>query len=153
MIELQLIKYKNGDGKMNDNLKFLLTELLNCGTSDLSLLEDVGLDWVDVIQETKNNGDIIELSSLFNSIIRIGLNNLHYQIQERIEKLEGYELSQDEITELESLKKLNVENDFSTFFNYLDTHFYLIKNKDIYLEYLEEEISKLHDDTSFDLSY
>lgn len=138
-------------------MTYLLSDILECGTADLSVLSDVKYEWSDVIEVAEEFSERITLKSLFNATVRIGLSDLESSIEERIEELqdlrgsEDEELEEDLEEELKSLKKLDVNEDFETFFNFIDTHVYLQKNKEIYDEYLSEEIELFEENTGFNV--
>lgn len=143
---------------MNDRI--LLSAILNCGTSDLSILDGVEYDWGDIVDEAREEYGEITLDSLFNTVIDFGISDLNLRIDEKIDELK-YKIMNTEddgkIERLENiiqlLKKVEPQDDFGIYFNYLDTHVCISKNIDIYLNYLGDEIEEFENNTGFDLQY
>jgi hypothetical protein len=136
----------------NEQMKYLLCALLGCGTSDLSLIGDTTLGWSDIIDRAKGREEEISLGSMFNAIVDLGKNNLKVSIDMRISDLQGEDqLTEEETAELDSLEKLNVEQDISTYFNFLDTHVNFINNEEVYRKYLSDQIDTFEDETGFNL--
>lgn len=129
----------------------LLTELLGCGYSDLTVLEDCKYDFCDVIEHCQMNfGEPLTLNSLARSMFEIGIINISEAIQERIEELrEIEEASEAEAEELQELVSLNPNEDIESFHNFLDTSIYFVNNSDIYHKYLEEALDNFADDTGY----
>lgn len=128
---------------MNDSINTLLTFVCDCGYGDLSKIEDMDSDFLymclDEIRQT--NGDF-SLQNILSVAVDLVKTHLIDTINERIEDAEN-----EEDEELASaLEKLNPEEDFDYFINYLDTHIYLSNYNDYEnlipdeLEYLENQI-------------
>lgn len=140
-----------------EKMQHLLMAILDCGSADISILEGVEYDWSEVIEVAEEHYERITLKTLFNSVVHIGMTYLEEAIEDRIEDLrelvdDDSEEDESLSEELESLEKLDVEEDFETFFNFLDTHVYLQKNKEIYDEYLSEEIELFEENTGFNVN-
>lgn len=143
---------------MNDRI--LLSAILNCGTADLSILDGVEYDWGDIVDEAREEYGEITLDSLFSTVIDFGISDLNLRIDEKIDELK-YKIMNTEddgkIERLENiiqlLKKVEPQDDFGIYFNYLDTHVCISKNIDIYLNYLGDEIEEFENNTGFDLQY
>lgn len=133
-----------------DNKDYILACVLDCGIADISIIEDCKYDWNEIVEDTKTNYGNVNLGNIFFTIMNFGQGDLANKISERIEELEGQEeRGVEESEELESLKKLDVYEDIETFFNYLDTHVYIIKNEEIYRKYLEEALDDFEENTGF----
>ena len=50
----------------------ILTYLLNCGTADLSMLDDINYDLDDILDELVEN-NCLSLNNLFESVFRKGI--------------------------------------------------------------------------------
>lgn len=143
---------------MNDRI--LLSAILNCGTADLSILDGVEYDWGGIVDEAREEYGEITLGSLFSTVIDFGINDLNLRIDEKIDELK-YKIMDTEDDEkierleniIQLLKKVEPQDDFGIYFNYLDTHVCISKNIDIYLNYLRDEIEEFENNTGFDLQY
>jgi len=143
---------------MNDRI--LLSAILNCGTADLSILDGVEYDWGDIVDEAREEYGEITLDSLFSTVIDFGISDLNLRIDEKIDELK-YKIMNTEDDEkierleniIQLLKKVEPQDDFDIYFNYLDTHVCISKNIDIYLNYLGDEIEEFENNTGFDLQY
>jgi len=143
---------------MNDRI--LLSAILNCGTADLSILDGVEYDWGDIVDEAREEYGEITLDSLFSTVIDFGISDLNLRIDEKIDELK-YKIMDTEDDEkierleniIQLLKKVEPQDDFGIYFNYLDTHVCISKNIDIYLNYLGDEIEEFENNTGFDLQY
>ena len=143
---------------MNDRI--LLSAILNCGTADLSILDGVEYDWGDIVDEAREEYGEITLDSLFSTVIDFGISDLNLRIDEKIDELK-YKIMDTEDDEkierfeniIQLLKKVEPQDDFDIYFNYLDTHVCISKNIDIYLNYLGDEIEEFENNTGFDLQY
>jgi len=133
----------------------LLTNLLQCGTADISLLEDCNCDFGKVLDELKENGFDLNLNNMLYIIFRQGLDILKEDIDLRIDELKAYDaITDQEKEELEKIQQLNAcfGEDFSSYHNCLDTHFnYTNDNREIYEKYFKESLDKVMDFTGFDI--
>lgn len=136
---------------MKTNRDLLLMELLDCGECDLSLLDDVGYDWCDIISADRPFPSSI--SGLMRQVIRYGQTQLEEAISDRICELEAIpnerEVEEDEEQELAELRELNPIADIKSSFNYLDTYIWCIKNKEIYHKYLQKALDNFAYGTGF----
>lgn len=151
---------------------YLLAHILNCGTSDLSLLEDVNYDLTDITDELQKDGNLSleniiitvferaaeELQEVFNhnkESIRVELaetiktlqcelkdENIDYTDDEEWEELTGYLIKLDR-------KMINPQTDISYYFNYLDTHIG-IKNKSFYDRFMMQVVDDIEDKMGFE---
>ena len=149
----------------------ILTKLLDCGSADLSLLEDINYDLDEILDGLMKNGDL-SINSLFREVFRTGAMELKEEfelqkdyIEERIkEELEEvrkecieYGLMTEEqieedqdyiklVTDLELLHsdELNPEEDIECYCNYMDTHVFL-KHIDFYRKWMESEVNDIED--------
>lgn len=120
----------------------LLRVLLNCGELDINKLLNVTYDWYDIF-EYEPVVDF-DFNTVMRSAIIYGLGQLQEEINDRVDELESIdEITDEEKEELEELKKLDVEEDFDIYLNYIDTHLTCIQHQDIYNEYLKEAIDRV----------
>ena len=128
----------------------ILTNLLDCGTDDLKLLEDIEYDLYDILEYLKECGNF-NINSIFREVFKKGAIDLNYAFIERKEEIReqiieemqtvkeeypDYDLEKDEdyqelVNDLDLLdnEKLNPIEDLDYYLNYLDTH--------VYMEYIE----------------
>lgn len=153
----------------------ILTYLLDCGTVDLDMLEDIGYDMDEIIEELQEN-DNLSLHSIFETVFRRAGEELaeafeeqkeeirsciEYELKtEREECIESGEMTEEELEETEEhislindLKlltddTLDPENDITYYLNCLDTHVYL-ENLDFYQRYMENTIDDIEDKMGF----
>lgn len=140
---------------MATNRDWLLMELLHCGEYDLSLLDNVGYDWCDVI-ETDSTFPF-DLNYVMRQVFEFGYSQIAQAVNDRICELEAIpnerELEEDEELELSELRTLEPYEDFESFHNYIDTHVWCEKHKDIYQKYMAEAIDEFGDGTGFEISF
>ena len=129
----------------------LLMALLDCGTCDLGMIDDVGYDWQDIL--TYNIALLgrdfpASLDTLLDYVVDYGIEMLSRAIENRITdlKLRGSEAPQDELAALLSLCP---DDDIGRYFNCLDTHIWFANNGDIYQKYLTDELYLFEHETGF----
>lgn len=153
----------------------ILTNLLDCGTADLDMLEDINYDMDEIIDELREN-DNLSLHSIFAVVFRKAGEELaeafeeqkeeirsciEYELKtEREECIESGEMTEEELEETEEhislvddLKlltdgTLDPKNDITYYLNCLDTHVYL-ENLDFYQRYMENTIDDIEDKMGF----
>lgn len=64
----------------------ILTCLLNCGTADLSMLDDINYDLDDILEELMENG-CLSLNNLFESVFRKGISELTDVVESNKEEI------------------------------------------------------------------
>ena len=133
------------------NRDYLLVGLLNCGTCDLEMIDNVGYDWEDILTYNLDQRDRdfpANLDTLLDYVVDYGIGMLCGAIDNRIAdlKLRGSEASEDEITALISLCP---DDDIGRYFNCLDTHIWFANNGDIYQKYLADELYLFENGTGF----
>lgn len=138
-----------------DNLLFVL---LDCGSLDISILDDVGYDLGDIAVELQEEGTKVTLNNITNAIFRKGQEELKDALDDKISELEDerddceedseeYDELQEQIDELESC---DPEEDVAWFCNCLDTSIWFSQNEEIYRKYLEDEIYGIEDNMGFE---
>lgn len=139
----------------------ILMVLLECGSLDLQILEGVGYDLGDIVEELSADGIKPTLNTITDEIFRRGQCELVAAVEDAIQERkdqqaetddtkEGeteYDRLQDEIDELESL---NPEEDMDWFCNCLDTSCWFSNNEEIYRKYIPEAISNIEDNMGFE---
>ena len=89
----------------------LLCEMLSCGTLDLELLDRVGYDWDEVLEQLDwPDGEGFNFNRLMRAIVDVGIIHIKQAVEDRICELEAVEnereLDEDEAEEMESLRRL-----------------------------------------------
>lgn len=141
----------------------ILTNLLDCGTDDLKLLEDIEYDLDDILEYLKECGSF-NLNSIFREVFNEGAINLNYAFIERKEEIReqileemktvkeeypDYDLENDEdYQELENdldlldSGKLCPMEDLDYYLNYQDTHVYM-EHIEFYRKYMSDVVDTI----------
>ena len=141
----------------------ILTNLLDCGTDDLKLLEDIEYDLDDILEYLKECGSF-NLNSIFREVFKEGAINLNYAFIERKEEIReqileemktvkeeypDYDLENDEdYQELENdldlldSGKLCPMEDLDYYLNYQDTHVYM-EHIEFYRKYMSDVVDTI----------
>ena len=139
----------------------ILMVLLECGSLDLGILDDVEYDLGDIVEELIANGIKPTLNVITDEIFRRGQCELVEAVEDAIKEREDqqadtddteegeaeYDRLQEEIDELECL---NPEEDMELFCNCLDTSCWFNDNEEIYRKYIPEAISGIEDNMGFE---
>lgn len=90
-------------------------------------------------------------------VFEYGLSRIEDAIYTRKEYLtdmrDTYGISKKLQEELDALNKLAVFDDFQTYHNYIDTHVWCEKNKEIYKKYLSEALDDFAKGTGFEIAF
>lgn len=148
---------------MSNSKDFLLMNLLDCGSYDLKLIEDVGYNWYDIfdfdflecLYEFKvHNYKGRLINFILEQVILYGIDQIQIAIDNRICELEAIpnerELDADEEEELTALRTLTPMKDMSYYCNCLDTHVWIDKHVGTYREYLSDALDDFTDNTGFE---
>ena len=135
----------------------LLCEMLSCGTLDLELLDRVGYDWDEVLEQLDwPDGEGFNFNRLMRAIVDVGIIHIKQAVEDRICELEAVEnereLDEDEAEEMEALRRLDPDQDIECFFNCLDTHVWFRQNGSIYRRYLSSALDSFEDNVGFFLT-
>lgn len=129
----------------------LLMTLLGCGSMDLAMLDSVGYDFDEIIDQL--DGEPIQdvgFNGLMRAVVDVGIIKISEAVEELIQALENQGgLDDYESEELEELKKLCPDDDILSFHNCLDTHVWFEKNGNIYRQYLSEALNEFECNTGF----
>lgn len=124
----------------------LLCTLLNCGSADLAMLDQVDLDWDIVLNECDRP---VDFNGLMQAVILVGTGEIANAVIRRKKELrsalEEGQLTEDEATELEDISTLNPYDDISSYHNWLDTHAYFEQREEIYRRYFSGELDTFED--------
>lgn len=142
-------------------MEYILMVLLECGSLDLRILDDVGYDLGEIVEELQAGGIKPTLNAITREIFRKGQRELVEAVEGAIEERKDqqadtddaekgeaeYDRLQDEIDELESL---DPEDDMEWFCNCIDTSCWFSNNEEIYQKYIPEAISNIEDNMGFE---
>ena len=149
----------------------ILTHLLNCGTSDLLMLEDINYDLDEILDDLVENG-CLSFNDLYRAVFNKGVDDLAERLQDQrndlIEKIEteiqwsideyvkSGEMTLDELKETDEYQQniadlnliknneLNPKEQYDYYLNYLDTHIFL-KHLPFYRTWMESDIDDIED--------
>ena len=156
----------------------ILTYLLDCGTADLEMLENIGYDIDEIIEELQEC-NCLSIHNIFRIVFRNAGEDLdealatmkddlkskikHALEMEYEEFVETGEMTKEELEECEehiSLVKdlellnsgeLRPEDDITYYLNYLDTHVY-IENLHFYRKWMTKVIDEIEDKMGFEFN-
>lgn len=138
---------------MTDWRETALCCLLDCGTADLSLLDDVDVDIYDTLKECREEYGDTNINNIVRVIFDIGTQELQSFVNGRIAELEGQdELSEEEDEELDALRKCEPYDDVRSYHNYLDTSVWFEEHAEIYAKYARPGIEAFEELTGFSFS-
>ena len=132
--------------------------LLECGSLDLGILEDVQYDLGEIVEELQEECIKPTLNNIAGEIFRRGQYELVEAVKDAIKVRmdqqndiykgeEEYNRLQEEINKLESL---DPEEDMDWFCNCLDTSCWFSNNEEIYRKYISEAISNIEKNMGFE---
>lgn len=149
----------------------ILTHLLNCGTSDLLMLDDINYDLDEILDDLVENG-CLSFNDLYRAVFNKGVDDLAERLQDQrndlIEKIEteiqwsideyvkSGEMTLDELKETDEYQQniadlnliknneLNPKEQYDYYLNYLDTHIFL-KHLPFYRTWMKSDIDDIED--------
>lgn len=137
-----------------------LMSILHCGVCDLSLIDDVGYNWCDILDsetlgEMLSSGSRQRLNYLMRRVVEFGIRQITTAVDDRICELEAIpndrELDADEEKELSALRAVNPEEDIDSYHNFVDTHVWFENNADVYHTYMQEALDNFAEGTGFEI--
>lgn len=135
----------------------LLCTMLDCGECDLEMLDRVGYDWEDVLEQM-DWPDVSDLSfpGILRAVVDFGIVEVKEALNARIIELEYIqsrrELSEGEQDELQDLRLLNPDVDIQAGYNYRDTHVWFAQNGPVYRKYLGNAVDEFEENIGFHLT-
>ena len=148
----------------------ILTNLLDCSTDDLKLLEDIEYDLYDILEYLKEYGSF-NINDIFSEVFKEGARDLNYEFIERkyeireqiLEEMQAakeeypdYDLEKDEdyqelVNDLDLLdnEKLNPIEDLNYYLNYLDTHVYM-EHIEFYRKHMPDVVDTIETNMGWD---
>lgn len=150
---------------MNDNLKNLLSIILDCDESDLELLKSFKYDLRAYIKELRRDEWFPVLDDIASGIFCSGQEELAQEVEKAIDKRKNKLKSTDVFSqeygyllkELNELEALNPFKDMDWCCDYRDSRSisaikcWLQNNEDIYRKYLSSEIKSIENRMGFKL--
>ena len=138
----------------------LLMTLFHCGIADLRLIDDIGYDACDVLDQIGYNAELpakmLDINSYVRGAFECGFDEIQSAIDDRIEELETEKtsngLDDEEQNELDALKCLNPWEDVNTFINCIDTHVWFNRNAETYRKYMKEALESFKEGTGFEIT-
>lgn len=139
----------------------ILMVLLECGSLDLHILEDVGYSLGDIVEELVADGIKPKLNAITDEIFRRGQCELIEAVEDAIEERKDQQTDTDNTeegeaeydrlqAEIDELESLNPEEDMEWYCNCLDTSCWFSSNEEIYRKYIPEAISNIEDNMGFE---
>ncbi len=139
-------------------MEYILMVLLECGSLDLRILDDVGYDLGEIVEELQTDGIKPTLNIITGEIFRKGQLELTGAVRDAIDERKNqkdnmeegeveYDRLQEEIDELESL---NPWEDMSWYCNCIGTSCWFSNNEEIYRKYIPDAISNIEDNMGFE---
>ena len=147
----------------------VMTKILDCGTADLSLLDDINYDLDDILDSLMEN-NCLSLNGIFQEVFIKGAEELQEEFEnqkedikaeillrieeEKTEWVESGEMTQEEFEETEEHEELisdlallesgdlQPENDLEFYLNYQDTHVFM-KHIEFYRRYMENTVDDI----------
>ena len=113
----------------------------------MDMLFNVTNDWFDIFEECSLPGNP-DFNDLMGAALEYGLVQLQDAINSRIDELKDVstdEITEEEKEELSELEKLDTNQDFDIYLNFLDTHLTCMHHQSIYNEYLLDAIKKVEE--------
>lgn len=147
----------------------VMTRILNCGTADLSLLDNINYDLDDILDSLMEN-NCLSLNGIFQKVFIRGAEELQEEFENQKEDIKAeilYRIEEDEaenLTETEEHKELisdlallesgdlQPEDDLSYYLNYQDTHVFM-KHIDFYRRYMENTVDDIEYKMGWDFKY
>ena len=139
--------------------EWVMTKILDCGTADLSLLDDINYDLDDILDSLMEN-NCLSLNGIFQEVFIKGAEELQEELKNQKEDIKAeilYIIEENEtenLTETEEHKELisdlallesgdlQPENDLEFYLNYQDTHVFM-KHIEFYRRYMENTVDDI----------
>lgn len=131
----------------------LLCTMLNCGSADLELLDRMGYDWDEILDQLDWPFDF---NQLLRAVVDVGIIYIKDAMWDRIIELTAIQnkrkLDEDEEEEMKALGCLDPDQDIKGFFNHRDTHVWLEQNGPVYRKYLSSALDSFEENVGFFLT-
>lgn len=134
----------------------LLKAILNCGSMDLEMLNDVKYDFDEIIEQLDDEPlQNVGFNGFMRAVVDVGIIYLQEAIDDRICELEAIyserDLEDEEEEELAVLRRLDPNYDIEAYFNCLDTRVYFLSNEEAYRTYMADALDSFAENTGLNL--
>lgn len=139
-------------------MKDLLIVLLECGSMDLEILDNVGYNLGEIAEKLIIKGIKPTLNTITDMIFQKGQSELKDAVWDAIRHREALQranvsVGEDEYKrfqkEIDELKSVNPEKDMCWLCNYIDTSCWFCYNEEIYRKYIPEAIGNIERNMGF----
>lgn len=132
--------------------------VLDCGVDDLNLLDGAEINIFEVVKEMRFEGIDTTMRNIIQAVFERGRQVIADRYDAMMLNLLNDEelgmLTEGTYEQLQELKGLDPENDFSFWINLQDTHFNGDSSKqEIYEKYFEEELEACMNLTGYDIEW
>lgn len=136
----------------------LVNAVFECGTDDLRLLDDAECDMFEVIKTMRAEGIDTSMNNIIEEVFKTGKQVIMDAYDARLLSLESDEemdmLTEASYEQLQQLRELNPDKDFTWYINLQDTNFYGDSGKkEVYEAYFEEELEECVRLTGYDIQW
>ena len=137
---------------MTDWKETVLCVLLDCGSADLSLLDDVDVDLYQIIDECRDEYGDTNINNVMRLIFDQGVFAIQDMLAARIAELkEQEEPPEEDLTELKELGYCDPCKDVRSYHNYLDTSVWFEQNGEKYSQHLPNALEEFERITGFSI--
>lgn len=142
---------------MMNGAQSLLCEMLSCGEADLGILDRIGYDWEEILDQADWPYDSIDFNDILRAAVSVGIVNIKEALGDRmleLEKSQGIhgKLKPEEAEELKALRGLRPDKDIVGDFNFLATRVCLSNNGPVYRRYIPEALDDFESNVGFFLT-
>ena len=136
----------------------LVNAVFDCGTDDLRLLDEAECDMFEVIRTMRAEGIDTSMNNIIEEVFKTGKQVIMDAYDARLLTLETDEeldmLTEASYEQLQQLRELNPDKDFTWYINLQDTNFYgKSDKKEVYEAYFEEELEECVRLTGYDIQW
>ena len=136
----------------------LVNAVFDCGTDDLRLLDEAECDMFEVIRTMRAEGIDTKMNNIIEEVFKTGKQVIMDAYDARLLSLETDEemdmLTEASYEQLQQLRELNPDKDFTWYINLQDTNFYGKSDKqEVYEAYFEEELEECMRLTGYDIQW
>ena len=136
----------------------VLMAVLECGTMDLSVLDDVGYDLAGIVGDLFDDGIKPTLNAIMDRVFRESVDEMAELVKQELEETLDEQESEHDYEETVwlnekamSLRQMNPVEDIEWYCNCLDSGLYFTRNAELYQTYLPDAIKTVEGKTGFSL--
>lgn len=148
---------------MLTNQNVVLMTVLECGSADLCILDDIEYDIREIVEDLLDNCIKPTLNRITDSVFRLAVSDMKYAIDEQLTEVKSDYADLDftslddsttaEIKEVEdqicALQQLDPDRDIEWYCNCLDTSIFFVRNEELYRDYLNGTIEQVERQMGF----